>query len=173
MGGTGAMGWWQKTSLWWLMDHSRSFSLRAFSTSQIFRDFLWKRRDWVRDKLHVSSVQSVMVSLLNPKSDHLSRITQAVISVANLGLPIWGFPKMGGTPRTSSIYFNRLFLAFPWNKPSIWGYPHFWKPKNITPHRGIVSRGVKQPLSHRHLGIQGPSRGWKPQLMWRTHQKYR
>ena len=36
---------------------------------------------------------------------------------------IWVFPKiMGKTPQI--IHFNRVFIIY---KPSIWGYPYFWK----------------------------------------------
>ena len=58
--------------------------------------------------------------------------------------PKWMFPKIGVGPQI--IYFNRGF--HPWNKPSILGYPNFWKHPN-----GETNHGRKWQQSARKTDI--------------------
>ena len=49
---------------------------------------------------------------------------------------IWLFPKIGGNPQI--IHFNRVWNHY---KPSILGYPYFWKHPYIYIYTSSAARG--------------------------------
>ena len=60
-----------------------------------------------------------------------------------------GFLKLGYPE--SSI----LFLDFPWNNPSIFGYPHLWNPPYIYIYINPLGTIFSKKLYAEHTGFQG------------------
>ena len=61
---------------------------------------------------------------------------------------IWGFPKIGVPPKSS------ILIGFFHCKPSILGYPYFWKhpfgPRYELPSLLVQSPGLKAPVKFNH-----------------------
>ena len=72
---------------------------------------------------------------------------------------IWRFPKMGVPHNHHPFSWD-----FPWNKPSVWGFPHWWKPPKWS--KTLDLEEPKLPTSlwlGEYQWLQGPNH-------WRYHK---